>query len=234
MEEELWTAVDGYIADHLLAADPVLDAALRSSREEGLTRGAVAPNQGKLLEILARVQGARSILELGTLGGYSTIWLARALPEGGRLISLEADPRHAEVARKNIANAGLAGVVQVRVGAALETLRQLVAEGAGPFDLIFIDADKRNNPGYLDWSLRLSRPGTLIIADNVVRAGLIINPDGSDPRLGEGGVQALRRFYELLAAEPRVSATAIQTVGSKGHDGFVLALVDAAPLRPSG
>jgi predicted O-methyltransferase YrrM len=234
MEEELWTAVDGYIADHLLAADPVLDAALRSSREEGLTRGAVAPNQGKLLEILARVQGARSILELGTLGGYSTIWLARALPEGGRLISLEADPRHAEVARKNIANAGLAGVVQVRVGAALETLRQLVAEGAGPFDLIFIDADKRNNPGYLDWSLRLSRPGTLILADNVVRAGLIIDPDGSDPRLGEGGVQALRRFYELLAAEPRVSATAIQTVGSKGHDGFVLALVDAAPLRPSG
>jgi predicted O-methyltransferase YrrM len=234
MEDELWTAVDGYIADHLLAADPVLDAALRSSREEGLTRGAVAPNQGKLLEILARVQGARSILELGTLGGYSTIWLARALPEGGRLISLEADPRHAEVARKNIANAGLAGVVQVRVGAALETLRQLVAEGAGPFDLIFIDADKRNNPGYLDWSLRLSRPGTLILADNVVRAGLIIDPDGSDPRLGEGGVQALRRFYELLAAEPRVSATAIQTVGSKGHDGFVLALVDAAPLRPSG
>jgi predicted O-methyltransferase YrrM len=234
MEEELWTAVDGYIADHLLAADPVLDAALRASREEGLTRGAVAPNQGKLLEILARVQGARSILELGTLGGYSTIWLARALPEGGRLISLEADPRHAEVARKNIANAGLAGVVQVRVGAALETLRQLVAEGAGPFDLIFIDADKRNNPGYLDWSLRLSRPGTLILADNVVRAGLIIDPDGSDPRLGEGGVQALRRFYELLAAEPRVSATAIQTVGSKGHDGFVLALVDAAALRPSG
>jgi predicted O-methyltransferase YrrM len=234
MEEELWTAVDGYIADHLLAADPVLDAALRASREEGLTRGAVAPNQGKLLEILARVQGARSILELGTLGGYSTIWLARALPEGGRLISLEADPRHAEVARKNIANAGLAGVVQVRVGAALETLPQLVAEGAGPFDLIFIDADKRNNPGYLDWSLRLSRPGTLIIADNVVRAGLIIDPDGSDPRLGEGGVQALRRFYELLAAEPRVSATAIQTVGSKGHDGFVLALVDAAALRPSG
>jgi predicted O-methyltransferase YrrM len=225
MEQELWSAVDGYIADHLLPADPVLDAALRASREAGLTRGAIAPNQGKLLEILARVQGARSILELGTLGGYSTICLARALPGGGRLISLEADPRHAEVARANIANAGLAGVVEVRVGPALQTLPQLADEGAGPFDLIFIDADKPNNPGYLDWSLRLSRPGTLIIADNVVRAGLILDPDGSDPRLGEGGVQALRRFYELLAVEPRVSATAIQTVGSKGHDGFILALV---------
>jgi predicted O-methyltransferase YrrM len=225
MEQGLWSAVDGYIADHLLPADPVLDAALRASREAGLTRGAIAPNQGKLLEILARVQGARSILELGTLGGYSTIWLARALPEGGRLISLEADPRHAEVARANIAHAGLAGVAEVRVGPALQSLPELVDEGVGPFDLIFIDADKRNNPGYLDWSLRLSRPGTLVIADNVVRAGLILDPDGSDPRLGEGGVQALRRFYELLAAEPRVSATAIQTVGSKGHDGFVLALV---------
>jgi predicted O-methyltransferase YrrM len=225
MEQGLWSAVDGYIADHLLPADPVLDAALRASREAGLKRGAIAPNQGKLLEILARVQGARSILELGTLGGYSTIWLARALPEGGRLISLEADPRHAEVARANIAHAGLAGVAEVRVGPALQSLPELVDEGVGPFDLIFIDADKRNNPGYLDWSLRLSRPGTLVIADNVVRAGLILDPDGSDPRLGEGGVQALRRFYELLAAEPRVSATAIQTVGSKGHDGFVLALV---------
>jgi len=225
MGQELWTAVDRYIADHLLPADPVLDAALRVSRGAGLTRGAVAHNQGKLLEILARVQGARSILELGTLGGYSTIWLARALPEGGRLISLEADPRHAALAHANIANAGLAGVVQVRVGPALETLPELVEEGTGPFDLIFIDADKQNNPSYLEWSLRLSRPGTLLIADNVVRAGLILDPDGSDPRLGEGGVQALRRFYELLATEPRVSATAIQTVGSKGHDGFVVALV---------
>jgi predicted O-methyltransferase YrrM len=228
MEQDLWTAVDCYIADHLLPADPVLDAAQRASREAGLTRGAIAPNQGKLLEILARVQGARSILELGTLGGYSTIWLARALPEGGRLISLEADPRHAEIARANIAHADLAAVVEVRVGPALETLPELAGEGAGPFDLIFIDADKRNNPGYLDWTLRLSRPGTLIIADNVVRAGLILDPDASDPRLGEGGVQALRRFYELLAAEPRVSATAIQTVGSKGHDGFVVALVTKA------
>jgi predicted O-methyltransferase YrrM len=225
MEQELWSAVDGYIAGHLLPADPVLDAALRAGREAGLARGAIAPNQGKLLEILARVQGARTILELGTLGGYSTIWLARALPDGGRLISLEADPRHAEVARANIAHAGLAEVVEVRVGPALETLPQLADEGAGPFEVIFIDADKRNNPGYLDWSLRLSRPGTVIIADNVVRAGLILDPDGSDPRLGEGGVQALRRFYELLATEPRLSATAIQTVGSKGHDGFVLALV---------
>jgi predicted O-methyltransferase YrrM len=225
MEQELWTAVDRYIADHLLPGDVALDAALRASRDAGLTRGAVTPNEGKLLEILARAHGARSILELGTLGGYSTIWLARALPEGGRLISLEADPHHADVARSNIARAGLAETVQVRVGPALETLPELVAEEAGPFDFIFIDADKRNNPGYLEWSLRLSRPGTLIIVDNVVRAGVILDPDGSDPRLGEGGVQALRRFYELLAAEPRVSATAIQTVGAKGHDGMVLALV---------
>jgi predicted O-methyltransferase YrrM len=225
MDEELWTAVDGYIADRLLPADPVLDAALRASSEAGMARGAVAPNQGKLLEILARSSGARRILELGTLGGYSTIWLGRALPEGGRLISLEADPRHAELARANIADAGLSGIVEVRVGPALETLAELVEEGAEPFDLIFIDADKANNPGYLDWSLTLSRPGSLLIADNVVRAGLIIDPDASDPRLGEGGVQALRRFYELLAAEPRVSATAIQTVGVKGHDGFVIALV---------
>jgi predicted O-methyltransferase YrrM len=229
MGQELWTAVDRYIADRLLGEDEVLDAALRASRDAGITTGAVTPIEGKLLQILARAHDARRILELGTLGGYSTIWLARALPEGGRLISLEADPNHAEVARANIERAGLARAVQIRVGPALETLPELVLEEAGPFDLIFIDADKRNNPGYLEWSLKLSRPGTLIIVDNVIRAGVILDPEGSDARLGEGGVQALRRFYELLGAESRVSATAIQTVGAKGHDGMVLALVTEPP-----
>ncbi len=222
--QELWTTVDRYICDHLLAEDPVLDAAQRASADAGLPPIAVTPNLGRLLELLARVHGARRILELGTLGGYSTIWLARALPPGGRLVTLEANPRYAEVARANIADAGFADVVQLRVGPALETLPELAAEGQ-PFDLIFIDADKQNNPGYLEWSLKLSRTGTLIVADNVVRGGAILDADASDPRLGDGGVQGVRRFYELLAAEPRLSATAIQTVGAKGYDGFALALV---------
>ena len=206
-------------------------AVLAASDAAGLPAIAITPNQGKLLELLARVHGARSILELGTLGGYSTIWLARALPEGGRLVTLEADPRYAEVALANIAGAGLAELVQLRVGLALQTLPELVSEGAGPFDLIFIDADKQNNPGYLEWSLKLSRPGSLIVADNVVRGGAILDPDASDPRLGDGGVRGVRRFYELLAAESRVSATAIQTVGAKGHDGFALALVSEDATR---
>jgi predicted O-methyltransferase YrrM len=186
----------------------------------------VTPNLGKLLELLARVQGARSILELGTLGGYSTIWLARALPAGGRLVTLEVDPRYAELARANIARAGYAQAVEIRVGSALETLPALVAEGAGPFDLIFIDADKENYPDYLHWSLQLSRPGTMIIGDNVVRDGAVLDPGAADPRSGSTElIRGVRRFYELLAAEPRVSATAVQTVGAKGHDGFVLAIV---------
>jgi predicted O-methyltransferase YrrM len=222
---ELWTAVDRYIDDHLVPADEALQRARAASREAGLARGSIAPNQGKLLEILARAVGARRILELGTLGGYSTIWLARSLPAGGRLISLEVHPGHAAVARANVATAGLADTVEIRVGPALETLPELLAEEAGPFDVIFIDADKRNNPEYLEWSLRLSRAGTLLIADNVVRGGVILDPLGSDPRLGEGGVQGVRRFYEMIAAEPRLSATAIQTVGIKGHDGLLLALV---------
>jgi predicted O-methyltransferase YrrM len=223
--KERWTAVDRYITDLLVPQEPALDAALQTSAAAGLPPIAVTPNQGKLLELLARVQGARTILELGTLGGYSTIWLARALPDDGRLVTLEAAPAYAEVARANIARAGLGEIVELRVGAALQTLPQLVAEGAGPFDLIFIDADKANNPGYLEWSLKLSRPGTLIIADNVVRDGAILDPDAYDPALGDEGVKGVRRFYELLASEPRVSATAIQTVGGKGHDGFALVLV---------
>ncbi len=225
MTQELWTAVDRYICDHLLPEDPVLDAALRASDAAGLPPIAITPNQGKLLELLARIHGARRILELGTLGGYSTIWLARALPPGGRLVTLEANAAYADLARENIANAGLAEIVELRVGPALETLPQLAAEEREPFDLIFIDADKQNNPGYLEWSLKLSRPGSLIVADNVVRDGAILDADAGDPQLGDGGVQGVRRFYELLAAEPRLSATAIQTVGAKGHDGFALALV---------
>jgi predicted O-methyltransferase YrrM len=226
MSQDLWSAVDGYIVEQLLTPDPALDAAVTASEAAGLPPIALTPNQGKLLELLARIHHAESILELGTLGGYSTIWLARALPQGGRLITLEREPRYAELASANIANAGFADTVQVRVGPALETLPKLHAEEAGPFDLIFIDADKQNYPGYLEWSLELSRVGTLIIGDNVVRAGTILDANANDPNFGDGGVAAgVRRFYEMLSAEPRVSATAIQTVGDKGHDGFALGLV---------
>ncbi len=217
-----WTAVDRYITDLLVPPDPALDAALQASAAAGLPAINVAPNQGKLLMLLAQIQGARSILEIGTLGAYSTIWLARALPADGRLITLEADPKHAEVARANIARAGLANRVEVRLGPALETLPRLAAEGSGPFDLIFIDADKPGYPDYFRWALKLSRRGSVIVADNVVRDGEVIDPASADPR-----VQAMRRFNEVLAAEPRVSATEIQTVGSKGYDGFALALVVA-------
>jgi predicted O-methyltransferase YrrM len=220
MTQERWSAVDRYIGDHLLAADPALEAALAASEAGGLPAISVTPNQGKLLHLLARIHGAKSILELGTLGGYSTIWLARALPDGGRLLTLEANATYAEVARGNIAAAGLSERVELRVGPALETLADLDAEGAGPFDLIFIDADKRNYPGYLEWALQLSRRGSVIIADNVVRDGAILTEDASDQ-----SAAGVRRFYELLAAEQRVSATAVQTVGDKGHDGFAVALV---------
>ncbi len=220
MSDERWTAVDRYITDLLVPPDPVLDAALDASAAAGLPTIQVAPNQGKLLWLLARVRAARSILEIGTLGGYSTIWLARALPADGRLVTLEADPKHAEVARANLAAAGLADVVDVRLGPALDTLPQLAAEERDPFDLIFIDADKPSNPQYLAWALALSRLGTLIVVDNVVRAGAVIDADSDDPN-----VAGTRRLFELLAEEPRLSATAIQTVGSKGHDGLALAVV---------
>jgi predicted O-methyltransferase YrrM len=228
MNQDLWSAVDGYINERLLQPDPALDNALASADAAGLPPIAITPNQGKLLELLARIHKARSILELGTLGGYSTIWLARALPGGGRLVTLERNPEYAELAQTNISDAGLAEVVDVRVGPALETLPELYEEGVGPFDLIFIDADKQNYPGYLEWSLKLSRVGTLIIGDNVVRAGPILDPEADDPGFEDGGVAAgVRRLYEMLAAEPRVTATAIQTVGAKGHDGFAVALVTA-------
>jgi predicted O-methyltransferase YrrM len=222
--QELWTAVDRYICDRLLPQDAVLDAALAASDAAGLPPIATSPNQGKLLELLARVHGAQRILELGTLGAYSTIWLARALPPGGQLVTLEADPRNAEVARANIAAAGLADVVQLRLGPALQTLPELAAEGT-PFDLIFIDADKQNDASYLEWALKLTRPGSLIIADNVVGGGAIIDPNAQNPWGEDGGVGGVRRFYDLLGAEPRLQATAIQTVGDKGHDGFAIALV---------
>jgi predicted O-methyltransferase YrrM len=222
--EELWGAVDRYICDHLVAPDLALESALAASEAAGLPPIESSPNQGKLLDLLVRIHGARRILELGTLGGYSTIWLARALPPGGQLVTLEADPHCAEVALANIANAGVGEVVELRGGPALETLPALVQEGAA-FDLIFIDADKQNDAKYLEWSLKLSRPGSLIVADNVVGGGAVLDPEARNPWGEDGGVQGVRRFYELLGAEPRLRATAIQTVGAKGHDGFALALV---------
>ena len=208
LNDERWTEVDSYLVDRLVASDGALDAASGGA--------AVSANQGKLLQLLAQAIGARWVLEIGTLAGYSTIWLARALPPGGRLVTLEADPGSAEVARSNIAEAGLSDIVELRVGAALESLPRL----RGPFDLIFLDADKAENLEYLVHALELSRPGTLIVADNVVRGGAVIDVDSDDCR-----VQGVRRFFDLLNEEPRLTATAIQTVGSKGWDGFALALV---------
>lgn len=218
--EPAWTEVDDYFNGLLLGADEALDAAVAASEEAGLPAIQVAANQGKLLQMLTRLQGARTVLEIGTLGGYSTIWLARVLPEGGRVVTLEADPAYAEVARANIARAGLAHVVDVRVGPALDTLPELAAEGQGPFDVVFIDADKPSNPEYLAWSLKLTRPGSLIIADNVVRDGEVVDAGSDDPK-----VRGVRRFTELVAAEPTLTATALQTVGAKGYDGLLLALV---------
>ncbi len=220
MSQELWTAVDRYVAESLIPRDPVLEEALQANAAAGLPTIDVAPNQGKLLYFLARIQGARRILEIGTLGGYSTIWLARALPSDGTLVTLEVEAKHADVARANIKRAGLSSIVQLRLGPALESLSQLHKEGAQPFDLIFIDADKQNIPAYLEWSLRLSRSGTVIITDNVIREGAVINPEDPDPR-----VQGVRRFFEMIAADSRLDATALQTVGSKGYDGFTIAIV---------
>jgi predicted O-methyltransferase YrrM len=220
MSQDQWTAVDRYVTDLFVAPDAALENALATSAAADLPAINVSPAQGKLLHLLARVHGARNILEIGTLGGYSTIWLARALPAGGRLITLEANPKHAAVARANIAHAGLTRVVELRLGRAIETLPQLAAEKLGPFDLIFIDADKPGYPDYLFWALELSRPGSLIIADNVVRKGEVANAASTDPT-----VQGVRHYNALLAAEPRVTATVLQTVGSKGYDGLAVALV---------
>ncbi len=220
MDLELWTAVDRYVCDLLVPSDPVLDATLDDSAAAGLPAISVTPNQGMLLALLVKLRSARTVLEVGTLGGYSTIWLARAMGADGRLTTLEVDPRHADVARRNLARAGLSEVVDVRLGAALDTLPRLAAEGAGPFDLAFIDADKPSNPEYFQWAVRLSRPGSVIVVDNVVRQGAVADADSMDP-----AIQGTRRLYEVMGAEPRVSATVIQTVGSKGYDGFAIAVV---------
>jgi predicted O-methyltransferase YrrM len=220
MSEDTWTAVDHYLERVLIGPDAALEAALKESARAGLPPISVSPTQGKLLHLLVRVRGARNILEVGTLGGYSTIWMARGLPDHGRLISLEIDSHHADVARANIERADLSGRVEVRLGAALDSLARLEAERAGPFDLSFIDADKANIPSYFKSALRLSRPGSLIVVDNVIRDGAVIDADSTDP-----SVRGVRKLNEMIAAEPRVSATAIQTVGVKGYDGFTLALV---------
>ena len=215
-----WTAVDDYLAQMFAPPDVALDAALQNSDAAGLPPIGVAPMQGKLLQVFALLNRARFILEIGTLGGYSTIWLARALPDDGKLISLELNPKHAEVARTNVERAGLSDKVEIRVGVALETLSQLATENLPPFDLVFIDADKPNVANYFEWALKLTKRGSLIITDNVVRKGAVINHDSDDQN-----VQGVRRLNEVLAAEPRVTATVVQMVGSKGYDGMAVAVV---------
>lgn len=218
MSEALWDKVDRYISDKLVGDDAALEAALKASDAAGLPAIAVSPPQGKQLHILARMIGARRILEIGTLGGYSTIWLARAVPAGGSVVTLEYDPTHAEVARENIARAGLADRVEVRVGAALDNLPAL--EGGEPFDFFFIDADKVNNPNYYEWAVKLSRPGSVIVVDNTVRGGAIAE-DSTEPN-----VAGTRALYDKVGADKRVTATAVQTVGGKGYDGFLIARVN--------
>jgi predicted O-methyltransferase YrrM len=219
MSQKLWKKVSDYFAG-MIGEDEALKSALKDCKKAKLPPIGVAANEGKLLMLVAQMIGARKILEVGTLGGYSTIWLARGLGEGGGLITLEYEKKHAEVARKNIARAGLGGVVEIRVGDAKETMPQLVNEHAGPFDVIFLDADKEGYPAYFEWSLKLSRKGTVIIADNVVRDGGVINAKSKD-----ASIQGVRKFNKMVAAEKRVMATAIQTVGTKGYDGFALAVV---------
>src|SRR5258708_2274491 len=218
--QDQWAAVDEYLTDLLFPSDPILEAALKDSDAAGLPAISVTPTQGKLLWLFARLVGARKILELGTLGGYSTIWLARALPKDGRLITIEASPEHAEVAGANLQRAGLSDRVELRVGRGLDLLPKLATEEIAPFDLIFIDADKISTADYFVWALKLSRPGTLIITDNVIRKGAIV-----DAKSRDSSVVGMRRFFELLAKEKGVSATAIQTVGSKGYDGVAIAIV---------
>jgi len=220
MSQATWAKVDAYIEERLLGDDPVQAQTLRQNAADGLRPIDVSPAQGKFLHLLARMIGARRILEIGTLGGYSTIWLARALPADGRLVTLEYEPRHAGTARKNIERAGFADRVEVRIGAAADTLPLLAAEGAGPFDLVFIDADKPNNPVYLDWAVKLARPGTVIVLDNVVRDGAVADGRSSDPN-----VTGSRAAFDYFASHPRLEATALQTVGSKGYDGFAVAIV---------
>ncbi|WP_035795025.1 O-methyltransferase [Kitasatospora mediocidica] len=220
MTQQQWTAVDEYLSGVLVGEDAALSAALATSKAAGLPEIAVAPNQGKLLHLLAVTAGARRILEVGSLGGYSAIWLGRALPAGGRLVSLEINPAHAAVARANLHEAGLEKVAEVRTGRAADSLAELVDDGAEPFDLVFIDADKPSNPEYFRWALKLTHPGSLIVIDNVVRGGAVADGQSTDP-----SVRGVREMHELIAAEPRVTATAVQTVGVKGYDGFTLVRV---------
>jgi predicted O-methyltransferase YrrM len=218
--QELWAQVDRYFGDLLAPEDAALGSVIEANKQAGLPSIDVPALLGKFLELMVRISGARRVLEIGTLGGYSTIWLARALPEGGRVVTLEIDPKHAEMARANLKKAGVLDRVEIRLGVAMDTLRTMHEKGEEPFDLIFIDADKKSMPEYLDWSLKVSRPGTVIIADNVVRDGKVIEPDNPDEN-----IQGVRRMTEMMAAEPRLSATAIQTVGARGYDGFAMAVV---------
>jgi predicted O-methyltransferase YrrM len=220
VSQELWTEVERYVDGLLIPSDPVLEAAINACEAAELPPIAVTPGQGKLLYLLARMQKARRILEIGTLGGYSTIWLARALPEDGSVVTLEMERKHCEVARANFAMAEITSQVDLREGRALDLLQEIAAEGMDPFDMVFIDADKENTDAYFVWAMRLARTGAVIVVDNVVREGEVADAESSDPR-----VQGVRRFNEAVAAEPRVTATTIQTVGSKGYDGFTLALI---------
>jgi predicted O-methyltransferase YrrM len=221
MSEASWGRVDDYIVEKLVQEDAALSGALAANAAAGLRPIDVSPAQGKLLHLLVRMTGARRVLEIGTLGGYSTIWMAKALPEGGEVVTLEYEPRHAEIARRNIERAGLSGKVTVRVGAAAETLPLLAAESPAPFDLVFIDADKPSNTIYLDWAIKLGRPGTVIVLDNVVRCGQVADPASSDPN-----VLGSRGAFDFIATNRRLSATALQTVGSKGWDGFAIMVLD--------
>ena len=219
MSKKTWTAVDDYIVASLFEADPVLDAVLAANRDQGLPAIDVSAAQGKLLSLLVRIRGASKVLEIGTLGGYSTIWMARGLPADGRIVSLELDPHHAKVARANFERAGVSDTIDLRVGPALRSLAALGGENAGPFDLIFIDADKPNNPNYLDWAMRLSRPGTVIVCDNVIRDGAVVHE-----KSGDANVEGARAAFSFIGGDKRLDGTAIQTVGAKGYDGFAIAI----------
>jgi predicted O-methyltransferase YrrM len=220
MTDQTWNDVDRYVADLLIPSDPILESILTASTAAGLPAINVSPTQGKLLYLLAKLRGAKRILEIGTLGGYSTVWLARALPEDGKLLTIEVDPKHAGIARINFATAGVDKLVDLRIGKALDILPAIVAETSEPFDLVFIDADKASTADYVGWSLKLTRPGSVIVADNVIRGGAVTDSASNDP-----SVRGVRRFFAQLAEDPRLDATALQTVGSKGYDGFAIAVV---------
>ncbi|RUW19365.1 O-methyltransferase [Mesorhizobium sp. M4B.F.Ca.ET.215.01.1.1] len=221
MSKKTWTAVDDYIVSSLFAADPVLDAVLAANRDQGLPAIDVSAAQGKLLSLLVRIRGARRVLEIGTLGGYSTIWMARGLPADGKVVTLELDAHHARVARSNFERAGVSDRIDLRIGPALQSLAVLSGENAGLFDLVFIDADKPNNPNYLDWAMKLSRPGTVIVCDNVIRDGAVVDEDG-----GDANVEGARAAFSFIGGDKRLDGTAIQTVGAKGYDGFAIAIVE--------